>query len=120
MIIFSIPFEVPSQNVCERRHWSARRKEQETLAILLRIHCPPFKRVTAQRLVSIRAYRKRKCRDLANLIGGCKGLVDALVTAGLLVDDSEKWARFEYAQDLASVLKHKTPMTGITISEGKW
>ncbi len=120
MFSFSIPFEVPSQNVCERRHWTARRKEQEGLAWLLKIHAAAVPRAKGQRLVRIHAYRKRLCRDDANLVGGCKGLVDALVTARLLVDDSKPWAKFTYCQDLASVWNDKLPRTTIWIDEGKW
>jgi hypothetical protein len=36
--------------------------------------------------------------DHANLIGGMKGPVDAMVRVGLLVDDSPKWFTAEYLQ----------------------
>jgi len=36
--------------------------------------------------------------DHANLVGGMKGVVDAMVRVGLLVDDSPKWFEAEYVQ----------------------
>ena len=36
--------------------------------------------------------------DHANLIGGMKGVVDAMARVGLLVDDSPKWFEAEYLQ----------------------
>lgn len=36
--------------------------------------------------------------DHANMVGGMKGAVDAMVRAGLLVDDSPKWFAAEYRQ----------------------
>ena len=36
--------------------------------------------------------------DHANLVGGAKGMVDAMVRVGLLVDDSPKWFEAEYRQ----------------------
>ena len=38
-------------------------------------------------------------RDYVNLVGGCKAVVDALVSQGLLVDDKPKFLADEYRQE---------------------
>lgn len=37
--------------------------------------------------------------DYGNLVGGCKVVLDAMVDAGLLVDDSPKWSEQIYKQE---------------------
>jgi hypothetical protein len=49
-------------------------------------------------------------------VGGAKGLVDALVAAGLLVDDSEKHCAIEYRQDVVSKSPHRRVETCVTVS----
>lgn len=114
-----IPFEVPSQNVTERRHWSRRAKEKKSVLWMLRGALPSGCRPHdgKKRVVEITAYRRRRIRDHANLVGGCKTLVDALVTVGLLVDDSEQWATFDYRQDVLSAYGFDRPMTIIRITD---
>ncbi len=46
---------------------------------------------------------RRLLRDTANLIGGCKPIIDGLVRGGLLVDDSDRWMRATYAQRIGEV-----------------
>lgn len=41
---------------------------------------------------------REKEMDHANMVGGAKGMVDAMVRVGLLVDDSPKWFEAEYLQ----------------------
>lgn len=53
------------------------------------------RRVTLTRLFSGR--QKRRDRD--NLAGGCKPIVDAMIEAGLLVDDDDEYAEIHYAQE---------------------
>ena len=50
------------------------------------------------RRVVITSYRARLILDKGNLVGGAKGLIDAIVNVGLLFDDSDKWAQIEYQQ----------------------
>lgn len=115
--IIAIPFEVPSQNVTERRHWSARTKERDRLGWLLRAHlpaggCPHGGR---KRSLEIVAYRSAWIRDAANLVGGCKTLVDALVAADVLVDDGRKWVEIAYDQALYRRAGFDQPTTVIRI-----
>lgn len=41
---------------------------------------------------------RERLMDHANMVGGMKGAVDAMVRAALLVDDSPKWFEAEYKQ----------------------
>jgi hypothetical protein len=50
-----------------------------------------------KRKVVITGYRKRLC-DRQNFARGCKPVLDGLVDAGVLVDDSEKWLDDVYVQ----------------------
>jgi hypothetical protein len=58
-------------------------------------------RVAAPRRVTLtRRYSGlKKLRDHANVIGGMKPVVDAMVRAGLLVDDSPRWFEGHYHQE---------------------
>lgn len=52
-----------------------------------------------RRVKIVRQYSGRqRAFDKDNLAGGCKQLVDAMVRAALLVDDSERWCEIEYVQ----------------------
>jgi hypothetical protein len=55
---------------------------------------------TRRRVTFIRSYTGRqKERDHANLVGGLKLVVDALVNCSVLVDDSPKWFEGHYRQE---------------------
>ncbi|HYE07688.1 MAG TPA: hypothetical protein VEL07_19370 [Planctomycetota bacterium] len=112
-----IPFEVPSQNSTERRHWSGRAKERKELgwrvtAALPAGGCPHLGR---KRFVEIVAYRAAWIRDAANLVGGSKTLLDALVAVGVLRDDSTKWVEVSYDQGLYRRAGYDQPTTVIRI-----
>jgi hypothetical protein len=118
-MIFQIPREVPSQNVRERWHWSKQRREVKSWAGAFLARMRPGDRATKPREVIIQAYRKRRISDFANLVGGCKGMVDGLVSAGLLVDDSTEWVRIQYFQDVAKNHPTGLPCTMITVIDMK-
>jgi hypothetical protein len=90
--------QVPGQNKRERWHW--RRQRQEVIGWMYVFQAAGIPKATGKRNVVITSYRKRRFDDHANLVGGCKGLIDGLVRAGALVDDSIKWMTAEYHQDL--------------------
>lgn len=120
-VIIHLPVQVIGQNRRERMHWAAQRREVSMWAAragyaFLAQGLPP---ATGKRRVSITSYRKQRFRDEANMVGGCKGLIDGLVRAKVLVDDSTKWATFEYHQYLASKspLGRGVPCTSIQIEE---
>jgi hypothetical protein len=92
---FSIVMPVYSQNVLTRRyknpHAYARLRDAYGMAIMVGTRLIPRakgkRRLTLVRLMGFRGKRY----DEANLMGGSKPLVDSLVRAGLLIDDSPKW-----------------------------
>lgn len=104
MTVFAIPFLVPSQNDRERMHWRLQREEVTRAFLLCRAHGCKVPPPTGHRTVIITSYRRQLMKDHANLVGGCKGLVDGIVRAGLLLDDSIKLASFEYRQAVLSRL----------------
>ena len=59
------------------------------------------------RYVEIVRYCKRKIRDYENLCGGGKPLPDGLVKYGWLKDDSMKWAKIDYTQELIGKSGHE-------------
>jgi Holliday junction resolvase RusA-like endonuclease len=99
-VIFSIPYEPPSQNKTSRQHWSARKRDVDLCTNLIRVYAGLTDQATGPRKVNILAYRKRLCTDIENYRGGCKSLCDAIVRRGLLVDDNDKMASFTYEQRL--------------------
>lgn len=123
-MIFSIPYEVPSLNKTSRQHWRSRVRDVNLCTALCRTHGWEASGASIRRLVTITSYRKQKCRDIQNFIGGCKSLNDGLVRAGILVDDSDGWATFTYRQFILSELpdelikKHgKRPLTVIEVND---
>lgn len=119
MIDLLIPLEVPSMNKRERMHWAQQRREVSGWTQWLMYAMRPGRLdvATGKRRVHIHAFRRQRCRDEANLIGGCKGLIDGLVRAGLLVDDDRAHATFTYAEDVASKSPTGKPCTRIQIEE---
>lgn len=120
MLTLRIPFEIPSQNATERRHWTRRAKEKDVLVAMLRfaqatagdeLIRPP----AARRMVFITAYRRKLITDHANLVGGCKTLIDALVALGLLHDDSDQFMVARYAQGRCREAGYASPITVIRI-----
>lgn len=116
----TIPLEIPSQNslykglnpkviharirlIREAWRWHA-------WAEMLR---HGIKGATGSRKLLIFAHRKRKCSDIANLIGGAKPCIDGLKDAGLIVDDSDKFMRAEYHQ--YTVSRGEKPKTVIEV-----
>lgn len=114
MIRFTIPIQVPSQNETDRMHWRARNRLVQTWKIWARVAASTHPKAAGKRKVHILAVRKRLITDRANLVGGCKGLVDALTHAGLILDDSDDLADIAYFQETA---KGRAPHTVITIED---
>lgn len=114
-----LPYEVPSQNARDGQHWSARHRERKELTWRVRAALPPggCPHGTRKRAVVIHAFRRRRITDRANLVGGAKALVDALVAAGVLVDDSDRWAAITYDQGLHMRAGYAVPTTVVSIYE---
>jgi hypothetical protein len=116
----TIPYNVPSQNVRDRWHWSIRNRDKNLAVSLVRLHLSlaDYRPSTlgAMVRVTITAYRKRRMSDAANLVGGAKGLVDALVTTGILTDDDTTHCSITYHQEQ---LKH-SPMLNTACTVIEW
>ncbi len=103
MIRLRIPGLLPSQNTRERTHWRARRRQEKAWEMVIRCQVSVDDTTTnRRRAVRVISYRRQRITDVANLIGGAKGLIDCLVRAGLLVDDSDRWCSIAYHQRLRS------------------
>lgn len=119
-----IVYNVVSQNVRERWHWSKQRREVTALTNMLAYSAHALPRATGHRWVSIKAYRKVRIADRANLVGGCKSLCDAMVRTKLVTDDKDAQATFAYDQAVLSQMPpdlvklwQRRPLTVITISD---
>ena len=111
MIRIIITGLLPSQNVRERSHWATRRRQEKRWDRAIRWQTGIEDGTTSRRRrVRIISFRRQRITDSANLVGGAKGLVDCLVRAGLLVDDSDRWASISYDQGLRS--DPRNPMPG--------
>lgn len=109
MIELRIPLEAPSQNhFSAYRDWKARSRATRAIRLTWASACrvlmsaKGIPQAIGPRRVHIIAYRKQKCRDMANLTGGLKPAIDGLVDAGLLLDDADKLAHITYAQGVRS------------------
>lgn len=116
-MIIQIPLEVPSQNVTDRMHHMARHRLKQTWALRIKgtVLALWKAKETRKMAVTIHSYRTRRITDHANLVGGCKMVIDAIRDAGLIVDDSDKWMVATYNQDVASKSPTGGPCTVINI-----
>ena len=90
--IIAIPVEIKSQNVMERLHWSDRHRLRQEYELLIRNQMTlndVEKAKKGQKFkLAITTYRNRLMRDEANISGGAKQMIDALVNEGFIWDDS--------------------------------
>lgn len=126
MWTFTIPYEIPSQNAFRGAKWFSIKKEVDRIYFLIRHYTAQIKipEPTGKRRLLLTAYRTKKCTDKANLVGGAKYLVDAIVRAKLLIDDNDDMVDIIYEQKVLSelppeLIRHfsRRPLTKITISE---
>jgi len=97
-----IPSKAPSQNEFMGRHWAMYKKN----------HRDPWKLKLLMLGSSEHQNKKRYCEitlyhedygffyDNANLVGGCKPIVDGCKDLGWIKDDSDKWFSCKYFQKL--------------------
>ena len=85
-----IRYNVPSQNVTSRRHWRSNQRDVKQCTSMFRAVMPPNFRPLTHQSITVTSYRRVLLHDHANLVGGAKYMIDGLVKAGGLVDDS--WA----------------------------
>lgn len=106
----TVPLEVQSQNVTDRMFWRKRHALKNRWKVNLHSAVGYVERPTCRMVVTVEAYRCRLITDHANLVGGCKLVIDAIRDVGLIHDDSDKWMVAAYVQHLRS---HPTnPMPG--------
>ena len=121
MIQLFIPLEAPSQNNLGGKNWRVRAAETKRtrakwkLFTASQMNTYGIAPATEHRFIHITAYRKQRCRDIANLIGGLKACIDGMVDAGLLVDDCTKFSSITYDQGTASQSPTKKPCTIIEV-----
>ena len=103
----AIPIPVPSQNVLRRRYrnrhaYAALRSKFGLAVLFAKRHANVPEATGKRRMRVVRLVGPRgRMYDYGNLVGGCKPLVDELVKAGLLVDDSPQHVVEEYDQERA-------------------
>ena len=81
---FSLPIPTPSLNVVNGWHWSKRHKWTQQIQMIVRMEARRLgwdgSGKAIKRLVTVTRFSAGRL-DTDNFIGGCKGLVDALVRA---------------------------------------
>ena len=131
VVRFEIPQPLPSLNAVYGAHWSKKHKLRQQwgwevraalLALqrdwdgnravqLLRLHVQAKGRVT----VRIETWRKRRLDD-ENARAGAKGLVDALKSEGLIVDDHPKWIDRDFAQHAGAPYRTTVELVPIAVA----
>jgi hypothetical protein len=122
-ITFTIPIVTPSQNEWDQWHWGKKKKWKEQCYLLLKNQiqlvqhshflpkdCNNTKEDGIKVSFTIVRFGHHKL-DHGNLVGGCKGLVDTMVSLNLLADDSPKWVDEHYSQSV----DRKNKRTEITL-----
>lgn len=95
-----LPMPTPSLNEFNGRRWYCKAKLKT--AWVSALMCTPGLHaartlVTTKRVLHIER-RAPRMLDTDNLYGGCKPVIDALVTLGLLRDDKPKWCELHVSQ----------------------
>ena len=115
-LVLRLPLTIPSQNVRDRQGWRATHRDMQAWRMFVRAHVRAARvqlpAPAGLRRVHILSIRRQRITDRANLVGGCKTAVDALVREGLLRDDSDAFARITYAQE---TLQGRQPQTIVTV-----
>ncbi|MCK6488314.1 MAG: hypothetical protein L6R48_08300 [Planctomycetes bacterium] len=118
MIRLVLVGETPSLNQYARTHWRQKHRQTKGWELMARSQASiEDLQVQCRRAVRITSYRARLITDHDNLVGGAKGLPDALKRAGLLVDDSRAWCDISYVQRLRSHPENPMPGRSCTVVE---
>jgi hypothetical protein len=83
-------------------HWRTRHALKNRWKVNLHHAVGYVERPACRMAVTVEAYRCRLITDHANLVGGCKMVIDAIRDVGLIHDDSDKWMVAAYVQHLRS------------------
>ena len=107
MITLVINEPIPSQNQSDREHWSIKHRRKKRFESQLKMDLLTlYKKGERNKIqsrpkfaeVHIHSQRKRRILDHANLVGGAKGFVDALVNLDLIYDDADQYVSITYTQ----------------------
>lgn len=107
--------KLPRMNRQQPSYWwryQLRRRAQAQFGMLPRSHWAT--RAGVVTITRVLGPRERLMDEFDNLRYAMKGLVDALVTCGYLVDDSPQWASFTVGQD--ATRRADGPMVEISIT----
>lgn len=90
-----VPGRMPSRNEAEqkaRTHWAvgAKLKKQYTEIVMLECKRQKLQPVTQRAVLSITFYEQDKRRDSDNVISGLKYILDGMIQAGVLKNDTRK------------------------------
>tara|TARA_B100001093_G_scaffold497441_1_gene544362 strand:+ start:434 stop:826 length:393 start_codon:yes stop_codon:yes gene_type:complete len=93
--IFYIPFQGPSTNaIYGGQHWTRRKasKDEAREIVLAHVSTEPFTDPVALQFVPL-VGKGARTRDLSNYTYGIKLVEDGLVSAGILVDDTDRYVQ---------------------------
>lgn len=98
--IIRLDCNIKSNNKFVGHHWSRGHRDKKLWLQHLFAACSGnYPQANGRRMrVTITSYRPRKL-DSDNMNGGCKKLLDAMKTLGMIVDDSPKWIEAEFRQE---------------------
>ena len=87
-------YSVFSRNQIDKLHWAKKANLKKTYTLFIKSNMNAHKIPSAQKedffKLNIVVYRRRLL-DYDNLVGGCKQLIDALVTERFIWDDAPKY-----------------------------
>lgn len=96
--IIEVHQQIVSRNVLDKWHWNKRRKHsrawESDIWKAFRLSTPKAKGKVKLKITS---YRTRLL-DHDNLVGGCKGILDAMKRLGIIIDDTPDLIEVEYEQ----------------------
>lgn len=100
---FVIIGKPPSMDALDGHRWAKttwKRKYLKAIVPPVGVQRAVVRSGRARRLVSVARYcgKRQRPYDEGNFIGGCRPLMDALVTHGWLVDDTPEWLTASYTQ----------------------
>ena len=94
--------KVPSRNKLDRHNWEVKSKNKQIWSLLIRNQMRLRKiRKTKEKekfTVSILCYKKGRLYDTDNVWGGCKQLIDAMVSEDFIYDDAPEYLDLKVQQ----------------------
>jgi len=100
--VITIPLLTPTQNIYRNLNPYQRKRRRGEYELMIRSEMNRVQARDTEVLelwtIEIRSFRNRLIQDDANLRGGAKGLVDALVNKHFIFDDADKYCKIYYNQ----------------------